>query len=32
MTDFKARPPVGIDAIGASTEGASIYELIRDDI
>jgi DNA-binding GntR family transcriptional regulator len=32
MTDFKARPPIGIDAIGASTEGASIYELIRDDI
>ena len=32
MTDFKAKPPVGIDPIGASTEGASVYELIRDDI
>ena len=32
MTDFKAKPPMGIDATGASTEGASIYELIRDDI
>jgi len=29
---FKARPPAGIDATGASTEGASVYELIRDDI
>lgn len=32
MMDFKARPPMGIDATGASTEGASVYELIRDDI
>lgn len=32
MSDFKAGPPAGIDAVGASTEGASIYELIRDDI
>jgi DNA-binding GntR family transcriptional regulator len=31
-SDFKARPPVGIDHLGASTEGASIYELIREDI
>ena len=30
--DFKAKPPVGIDPIGASSEGASIYELIREDI
>ncbi|MEO6012609.1 MAG: GntR family transcriptional regulator [Devosia sp.] len=30
-TDFKAAPPTGIDA-GASSEGASVYELIRDDI
>ena len=29
---FKAKPPAGIDPIGASTEGASIYELIREDI
>jgi DNA-binding GntR family transcriptional regulator len=29
---FKAKPPAGIDSIGASTEGASIYELIREDI
>lgn len=32
MSEFKAKPPIGIDAIGASKEGASIYELIRDDI
>ncbi len=30
--DFKAKPPVGVDSIGASSEGASIYELIREDI
>ena len=29
---FKARPPAGIDPIGASSEGASVYELIREDI
>src|SRR3569833_2940791 len=29
---FKARPPAGIDAVGASTEGASLYQQIRDDI
>lgn len=32
MIDFKAKPPMGIDATGASTEGASVHELIRDDI
>lgn len=32
MTEFKAKPPMGIDATGASTEGASVYALIRDDI
>lgn len=31
-TDFKATPPAGIDPVGASSEGASVYELIRDDI
>ena len=31
-SDFKAKPPSGIDAVGASSEGASVYELIRDDI
>ena len=31
-TDFKAKPPAGIDPIGASSEGASVYELIREDI
>ena len=31
-TQFKARPPAGIDALGASSEGASVYELIREDI
>jgi DNA-binding GntR family transcriptional regulator len=30
--EFKAKPPPGIDHLGASTEGASVYELIRDDI
>jgi DNA-binding GntR family transcriptional regulator len=29
---FKAKPPAGIDPYGASTEGASVYELIREDI
>jgi DNA-binding GntR family transcriptional regulator len=32
MNDFKAAPPTGIDAAGASLEGASVYERIRDDI
>jgi DNA-binding GntR family transcriptional regulator len=32
MGEFKANPPTGIDATGASTEGASVYGLIRDDI
>ena len=32
MTTFKAKPPVGTDSIGASNEGASLYELIREDI
>lgn len=31
-SDFKAKPPEGIDAIGASSEGASLYQLIREDI
>lgn len=31
-SDFKAQPPAGIDPIGASSEGASLYELIREDI
>ena len=29
---FRARPPAGIDPIGPSTEVASVYELIREDI
>ena len=29
---FRATPPAGIDPVGASTEGVSIYELIREDI
>lgn len=32
MSDFKARPPEGMEPIGASNEGASLYEVIRDDI
>jgi DNA-binding GntR family transcriptional regulator len=31
-SDFKAEPPAGIDPIGASSEGASLYERIREDI
>ncbi|TIW17386.1 MAG: GntR family transcriptional regulator, partial [Mesorhizobium sp.] len=27
--DFKAKPPVETDPMGASSEGASLYELIR---
>jgi DNA-binding GntR family transcriptional regulator len=30
--DFKAKPPAGIDPVGASSEGASVYQLIREDI
>jgi DNA-binding GntR family transcriptional regulator len=30
--EFKASPPAGIDFIGASSEGASVYENIREDI
>ena len=29
---FKARPPAGVDPIGTSSEGTSVYHLIRDDI
>ena len=29
---LKARPPAGIDPIGSSSEGASVYQLIREDI
>lgn len=29
---FRAKPPVGTEPIGASSEGASLYELIREDI
>jgi DNA-binding GntR family transcriptional regulator len=29
---FKARPPAGIDPISASSEGASVYRLVREDI
>ena len=32
MSVFKAKPPAGIDPIGASSAGASVYELIREDI
>lgn len=31
-SDFKARPPSGIDPIGTSSESASVYQLIRDAI
>ncbi len=29
---FKAKPPAGVDVIDASSEGASVYQLIREDI
>src|SRR6185369_9797895 len=32
MSTFKAKPPAGTDPIGASSEGASLYEVIREDI
>ncbi|MBO9588544.1 GntR family transcriptional regulator [Devosia sp.] len=32
MSDFKAKPPVGIEPTGASKQGDSLYQLIRDDI
>jgi DNA-binding GntR family transcriptional regulator len=32
MGEYRARPPAGIDALGASEEGAIVYEHIRDDI
>lgn len=32
MSNYKAQPPAGMEPTGASKEGASIYELIRDDI
>lgn len=32
VSDFKVKPPVGADPIAASSEGASVYELIREDI
>lgn len=32
MSDYKAQPPAGMEPTGASKEGASVYELIRDDI
>src|SRR5262249_7479830 len=32
MSTFKAKPPAGTDPIAASSEGASLYELIREDI
>lgn len=31
-SEFKARPPAGIDPIGTSSEGTSVYHLIRDAI
>lgn len=32
MSDFKAKPPPGVEPIEASSEGASLFELIRADI
>ena len=32
MSVFKAKPPAWIDPVGASSAGASVYELIREDI
>jgi DNA-binding GntR family transcriptional regulator len=30
--NFRARPPAGVDPIGSSSEGASVYHLIREAI
>ena len=32
MSVFKAKPPAWIDPIGVSSGGASVYNLIREDI
>ena len=32
MNEYKAQPPAGMEPTGASNEGSSVYELIRDDI
>jgi DNA-binding GntR family transcriptional regulator len=32
MSELKAKPPAGIDTSGAFSDGASVYELIREDI
>ncbi|ODT79485.1 MAG: GntR family transcriptional regulator [Pelagibacterium sp. SCN 64-44] len=32
MSDFKAQPPAGMEPTGASKQGDSLYQLIRDDI
>lgn len=32
MSEYKAQPPAGMEPSGASRQGASLYEKIRDDI
>lgn len=32
MSSFRAKPPAGIEPVAASGAGASVYELIREDI
>lgn len=32
MREFKAQPPAGIEPTGASRQGDSLYQMIRDDI
>lgn len=32
MSEYKAQPPAGMEPTGATKQGASIYEMIRDDI
>lgn len=32
MSGFRARPPAGLEPMGSAGEGASIFELIREDI
>lgn len=32
MNEYRAQPPAGMEPTGASKQGASVYELIRDDI
>jgi DNA-binding GntR family transcriptional regulator len=32
MSEFRARPPIGLEPLGATGEGTSVFELIREEI